>query len=123
IDRAVREVFARGFNDPRIAGLITITGVRVLEDLSRAVVGISVMPQDKEELTLHGLRSAAPYVRREVGELIQTRQMPQIEFEADRSIKKQASLLRDLDRVREDLAKRGGAAESAPTPSAEGGDP
>ncbi len=122
IDRGVREVFSRGFSDPRIGGLITITGVRVLPDLSRAFVNVSVLPVEKEELTLHGLTAAAKHIRREVGDLVNTRTLPQLEFRLDRSIKKEASVLRDLDRVREDLKTRPPppevAAEQGPPPDA-----
>jgi ribosome-binding factor A len=120
IDRGVREVIARGFSDPRIAGLITVTGVRVLPDLSQAVIGISVLPQEKQDLTLHGLESAAAFIRREVGELINARTMPHLSFKLDTSLKKQAAVLRDLDRVREQIeqsdARRARADETSTTP-------
>ena len=103
IDRGVREVIARGFSDPRIAGLITVTEVRVLQDLSQAFILVSVLPQEKQELTLHGLESAAPFIRREVGDIINARTMPQLTFRLDTSLKKQAAVLKDLDRVREQI--------------------
>lgn len=106
IDRAVREVIARGLQDPRVAGLITVTGVTLSPDLREAEVGVSVLPPEREELTLHGLRSAAAHIRREVGELISTRTMPQLRFRLDHSARKQAALLRDLDRAKADLEAR-----------------
>lgn len=106
IERGVREVFARGFSDPRISGLITITNVRVLPDLSQAIISVSVLPQEKAPLTLHGLSSAAKHIRREVGELVSTRTLPHFQFRLDDSLKKEAAILRELDRVREDLATR-----------------
>jgi len=106
IERGVREVFARGFSDPRISGLITITGVRVLPDLSQVIIKVSVLPEEKAQLTLHGLTSAARHIRHEVGELISTRTLPHFQFRLDDSLKREAALLRELDRVREDLATR-----------------
>jgi ribosome-binding factor A len=103
IDRGVREVIARGFSDPRIAGLITVTGVRVLPDLSQAFVSISVLPAEKQDLTIHGLESAATFIRREVGDLINARTMPRLTFKLDTTLKKQAAVLRELDRVREEM--------------------
>ena len=120
IDRALREVFSRGFSDPRITGLITITSLRVLPDLTRAFVGISVLPADKQDLTLHGLNGATRHIRREVGELVETRSLPQFEFRLDNTIKKEAAVLRELDKVRADLATRPPAPEAAgatPPPS------
>jgi ribosome-binding factor A len=116
IDRGVREVIARGFSDPRIGGLITVTGVRVLPDLSLAKISISVLPEEKEELTFHGIASAAPFIRREVGKLVQTRQLPQFEFALDRSLKKQAAIFRELDKVRAEAERaqaRGGPPDQA----------
>jgi ribosome-binding factor A len=106
IERGVREVFARGFSDPRIGGLITITSVRVLPDLSQAFISVSVLPQEKEQLTLHGLSAAAKHIRHEVGEIVNTRTLPHFQFKLDSSVKKEAAVLRDLDRVREDLKTR-----------------
>jgi ribosome-binding factor A len=106
IERGVREVFSRGFSDPRISGLITVTSVRVLPDLSQAIINVSVLPQEKEELTLHGLMSAAKHIRREVGEVVNTRTLPHFQFRLDNTLKKEAALLKELDRVRQDLATR-----------------
>ena len=119
IERGVREVLGRGFHDPRISGMITVTSVKVMQDLSKATINVSVMPGDREELTLHGLQSAAAFIRREVGELVSARQLPAFEFKIDRSIKKEAAILRDLDRARADLAARG----ATEVPVAEGEEP
>ena len=100
LERALREVFARGFNDPRISGILTITGVRVTPDHTQAFVSVSILPEDKSTLSMHGLESAARHIRREVGERIRTRQMPQITFQLDSSLKRQARVLEALDRAR-----------------------
>ncbi|HYE62187.1 MAG TPA: 30S ribosome-binding factor RbfA [Phycisphaerales bacterium] len=132
IERGVREVFARGFSDPRIGGLITVTSVRVLPDLSQAVINVSVLPQEKAELTLHGLSSAAKHIRHEVGEIVNTRTLPHFAFRLDSTLKKEAAILKELDKVRQDLATRpppppepeGNNAESPPgTPGTDEGNP
>lgn len=117
IDAALRQVLARGLQDPRISGLITITHVRVLPDLSEASVGVSVLPDDRTELVVHGLQAAATHLRREVGSLVQTRTIPPLRFRADQQYKRQAALLHDIDRARDDLARR----ESARTEPPEAG--
>jgi ribosome-binding factor A len=111
IDRALREVFSRGFNDPRIGGLLTITGVKVTQDGRECFVDVSVLPAEKGQLSLHGLNAAAPHIRREVGERVRIRTMPRLEFRLDETLKKQARVLSALDRVRDELA----AKEPAPT--------
>jgi ribosome-binding factor A len=94
-----------------------VTGVRVLPDLSQAIIGISVLPQEKQDLTLHGLESAAAFIRREVGELINARTMPPLSFKLDTSLKKQAAVLRDLDRVREEIEQSDARQARADEPS------
>lgn len=115
IERGVREVLARGFQDPRIEGLITVTGLELAADLSRVTISVTVFPAEKEKLTVHGLQSAAAYIRREVGDLVETHQLPKFFFETDAKIKKQSSLLRDLDRVRAELPPEKPATPEADT--------
>lgn len=107
IRRGVQDVLARGVQDPRVSGLITVTGVRIAQDLTRAVVSVSVYPEERQHLTLKGLQAAAAYVRKEVGEHLRTRQMPPIVFELDASLKKQAEVLKALSRVEQERAARG----------------
>lgn len=101
IERGVQRVLARGLNDPRVRGLVTITKVTITPDGKRADVGVSVLPEKHEDLTMHGLRSASGRIRREVGELIRTRAMPELAFVLDRSLKKQAEVLRAIDHARQ----------------------
>lgn len=101
IERALREVIAHGFQDPRIAGLVTVTNVHISGDGKDATVGISVLPAEKGELTLHGLRAAARHIRREVGDLVRVRSMPLLHFRDDQSLKKQAQVLSVLEQTRD----------------------
>lgn len=128
IDRALREVFSRGFNDPRIGGLLTITKVKVTHDGRECFVDVSVLPAEKGVLSLHGLNAASPHIRREVGERVRMRTMPQLIFRLDESLKKQARVLSALDKVREELASKDGPEASAqddrvPPPDGEGARP
>jgi ribosome-binding factor A len=107
IERGVREVISRGFHDPRIAGLITVTSVKVTGDFAHAVINISVFPAEKEVLTLHGLQAAARFIRREVGDIVAARKLPEFVFQGDSSIKKEAAILGDLARVRDELDAKG----------------
>lgn len=107
IDRALREVFSRGFNDPRIGGLLTITGVKVTQDGRECFVDVSVLPAEKGQLSLHGLNAASPHIRREVGERVRVRTMPSLIFRLDESLKKQAQILAALDKVRQEMAEKG----------------
>jgi ribosome-binding factor A len=100
VERGVRDVLARGLADPRVSGLITVTGVRILPDMSRAIIDISILPEDRQELTFHGVASAASWIRREVADVVRARTLPTFVFRLDTRMKKEAAIIRELDRAR-----------------------
>ena len=99
IEDALREILARGVSDPRVSGMITLTKLDLTGDLSRATAHISVLPAEKQDLTMHGLRAATPHIRKELGKLVQGRSLPQLAFELDESFKKQAAIIEALSKV------------------------
>jgi ribosome-binding factor A len=79
-------MIAGELKDPRIAGLVTVTEVRVTPDLRQARVFVSVFGTPGEQNnTIAGLAAAAGFVRREIGERLQLRRSPEIHFLLDRS--------------------------------------
>jgi len=87
--------------DPRVAeaGMISVTGVDAA-DLKQAKVYVSVLDKSKEKDALKGLKSAAGWLRREVGRALTLRATPELFFIADDSMDKGAhilSILRSLD--------------------------
>lgn len=77
----------RELKDSRIPLMTSVVGVSVTNDLSYARVYVSVMGDEEEQKrALDGLKSAAGFVRREVGRRVQIRHSPEILFELDRSI-------------------------------------
>jgi ribosome-binding factor A len=96
---AIQARIDRGLADPRIAGMITVTGVKVAPDLKTATVMVSVMPHDKQDLTVHGLKSAARHIRREVGDEVSLARMPDLTFRLDKSLEKQAGVLDAIARA------------------------
>ena len=103
IERAVRDVLSRGLHDPRVGGLITVTSVKLLPDLSRVFIDVSVLPEEKQELAFHGIASAAAFIRREVGKVVRTRSLPEFIFRLDTKLKKEAAIIRELERVKDCL--------------------
>jgi ribosome-binding factor A len=72
--------------DPRIAGLVTVTEVRVTPDLKHARVFVSVIGnQAEQKSTIRGLAAAVGYIRHELTERIQLRRAPEIHFTLDHS--------------------------------------
>ncbi len=70
-------------SDPRINGLVTVTGVRVSPDLAQATVYYSVLEGEDEEAAHEGLQSAAGRVQAAVGHQTRLRRTPRLRFEPD----------------------------------------
>lgn len=69
--------------DPRVAG-VTVTDVRMSENLRDARIFVTVAGKDEEALAaLSALRRAAPYVRRQLGLALDLRHAPEIHFVRD----------------------------------------
>ena len=118
--KALQTIIARGLADPRLAGLITVTEVNVSPDLKIATIGVSVLPEERQNRVFHGLRHAAPHLRRQVMDLVGFHNVPVFQFRLDTSLKKQAEVFEALGRVVAEREAKGDQ-ESAPDP--EGADP
>lgn len=95
LQRELQKVIAKGFNDPRIRGLITVTKVELTDDLKNAKAYISVLPQERADLTMHGLRAAGKRIRRDVMDRIHLKEMPTLKFEYDHGMREQ-QIISDL---------------------------
>lgn len=86
IHHEVGTMLAGELKDPRLAGLVTVTEVRVAPDLRQARIYVSVMGTEAEQAaTLEGLTAAAGYVRHELTQRLQLRRGPEIHFILDHS--------------------------------------
>lgn len=86
VRRELTDIF-RSLKDPRISPLTSIIRVEVSGDLSYAKVYVSAMGDDlAAKETVKGLTSAAGFIRRELGNRLQLRKTPQLNFVADQSI-------------------------------------
>lgn len=93
--------------DPRVqqGGLLSITRAEVTGDLRYCKVWVSVLGELNEKEFKRGLRSAAPWLRRELGGALNLRYTPELMFELDRSIEHGAhmsALIDALDIPKED---------------------
>lgn len=82
--------------DPRVTGMISVTAVDVTQDLKYAKVYISVLDKDDSGQVLKGLKSAAGYLRRELGRALNLRHTPELTFLRDDSMAKGAKILEML---------------------------
>jgi ribosome-binding factor A len=97
VAEAIREEVARfiaeGVKDPRVTGLVTVTGVDVTRDLRHARIFVSIMGTDEEKTaTLEGLRSLAAHLRRRVGRSLRLRIAPELDVVLDPSVARAARI-------------------------------
>lgn len=112
LHRAVQQVISKGLQDPRISGMITVTSVELSPDLKAATVLVSILPAERERLTMYGLSDATAHIRRRAGDLLDMRQVPELTFRLDSSLKRQAEVYTAIAKAtaeRERLAAEGGA--------------
>ena len=85
----------RGVKDPRVQDvMISITRVETTPDLRYTKVYVSFLQEDKAKEAMAGLRSAAGFLRRELGRNLQLRYSPEIVWEQDDSIQYGAKMLK-----------------------------
>ena len=97
VAEAIREevagFLADGAKDPRVTGLVTVTGVDLTRDLRHAKVFVSVLGTDAERKeTFEGLASLASHLKVRVGRALRLRVAPDIEFKADDSVARAARI-------------------------------
>jgi len=93
------DLLAREVHDPGI-GFVTITRVRVTEDLLQARVFYTALgDQAAAQKTARALDRALPFLRRALGQRLRLRRVPELSFAIDESIGHQA-------RVEELLAQK-----------------
>lgn len=85
--RELSAVLARGLKDPRVTGMVTVTGAKMSPDLKEVVAYVSIHGEEKVVTeTLAGLRAAATYLQREVGRALKLRYTPHLRFVFDESV-------------------------------------
>ncbi len=91
--------------DPRLAGMISVTYVDVSPDLRRASAHVSVLGTDAERAsTMRALDHARPFLRRELAKRVSLRYTPDLDFVSDTSMA-EAQHLTDL--MRQTAEERG----------------
>lgn len=103
IHKEVAQLMMHGIKDPRVA-TVSITGVKVSRDLSLAKVFFTVLDEATERKDAErGLKSVAPYLRRQLGQVMRMRFIPELRFEYDKSISYGQKIDDLLRQVEDDL--------------------
>jgi ribosome-binding factor A len=110
IKEIISELVQGGIKDPRV-GLVTITAVRVSNDMAVAKVYYSVMGDESERQATHkGLVSARNFIRGTIGHELKLKNAPELRFVYDDSLERSITIEQKL---REEEEKRKGAPNSA----------
>jgi ribosome-binding factor A len=85
IHRELSVLLMREVRDPRLVD-VTVTGVDVTPDFSRARIHFTVLGgADEQNDALRGLEHASGFLRTQLASRIRLRTMPELVFELDRS--------------------------------------
>ena len=101
IKEEISRLILRSVKDPRI-GFVTITRVRVSDDLRHARVYVS---SARGTEVLIGLKSAAGFLRGELGRRLCLRYAPELLFVLDDSLEEELHLAELLRRIEADRTK------------------
>jgi ribosome-binding factor A len=97
MQKELSDIIRTGIRDPRVSNMASVVAVNVTPDLRFAKIHISVLGTEQEKAdTIKGLNSAAGYVRKEVGERMQLRHVPEMHFVIDSSIEHGAHIMKIL---------------------------
>jgi ribosome-binding factor A len=133
VGEAIRDELAllltRDVHDPGV-GFITLTRVKVSPDLQAARVYYTTMGDEKAQReTAKALRRAVPFLRRQIGQRIRLRRVPEIEFFYDESIAQGDRIEQILQELKAEASSRpsssegaGGAGGAKPPEDHDGGD-
>ena len=114
IRQELSELLSRGaVHDPGI-GFITLTRVKVSPDLQIARVYYTTLGDaTARRETAKALERATPFFRRQVGERLQLRRVPELEFQFDESVAHQDRVEQILRDLHEEEAQRNASAPSS----------
>lgn len=91
--------------DPRV-GLATVTAVEASPELDHARVYFTALGDEEERgEILEGLRSAAPFIRGQLGKRLHMRRIPELHFQVDRVLEEAERIERLLREVRPEDAE------------------
>lgn len=106
----ISELLKRQVKDPRLGVFVSVTEVRSSPDLRHAKVFVSILgSQHEREEALRGLAAASGFLRRQLGERLVLRRIPELNFFEDTSLEQGAHLLEVIRQVTaEDEAGKSG---------------
>ena len=100
VQKVLAEIIRGDIKDPRISPLTSVVAVEVAPDLKSCKAWISVLGGDEaRKSTYEGLKSAEGYIRRQLAQIINLRNTPDITFIMDQSIEYGVNMAHKIDEV------------------------
>ena len=84
--KEISSIIDRDLKNPNVTGLISVTKVKVTNDLKYARVYVSILNSKNIKDTLAGLKKSSGYIRSELAKRVNLRNTPELVFELDDSI-------------------------------------
>jgi len=85
--REVADILERKLRDPGLVSTVTVTDVQVTHDLSFAKIFVTVLGDEKARAqAMDALKRATGFVRHELGDRLELREVPELRFEYDVSL-------------------------------------
>ena len=103
--KEISQIIGYELKNPNITGMISVTKVKVTNDLKFAKVYVSILNSKNIKDTLAGLKKSSGYIRSELAKRINLRNTPELIFELDDSIDMEQKLIL----FKRDYAKKGRA--------------
>jgi len=85
--REVADILERKLRDPRLGSTVTVTDVEITHDLSYAKIFVTVLGDEAARgQAMATLQRASGFVRHELGNRLDLREVPELRFEYDGSL-------------------------------------
>lgn len=105
VKKELSRIIREDVKDPRIGEMASILRVDVSGDLRHAKVYVSVLGDEEEKAsTMEGLDRAAGFIRKELGQALSIRYIPELNFILDTSIEYSVDIskkIREVNRQQE----------------------
>ncbi len=104
VQKELSNIIRNEIKDPRIHPMTSVVSVEVTPDLKYCKAYISVLGDEQAQKdTVEGLKSAVPYIRRQLAHSVNLRNTPEIRFILDQSIEYGVHMSHLIDEVTKDL--------------------
>jgi len=84
--RELSQIIGYALKNPNVTGLISVTKVKVTNDLKMAKVYVSILNAKNRKDTLAGLKKSSGFIRSELARRVNLRNTPELIFELDDSL-------------------------------------